>query len=131
MNARQKIISEQKATVLIVDDTPANLALLFDYLEQEGFTVLVAESGVLALEQLSRFKPDIILLDVMMPGLDGFDTCRLLKANQDTCEIPVIFLTTLTDTYDKVRGFEVGGASSQADRRSRGVGSSAYSFNDS
>lgn len=102
-------MKEQEPTILIVDDTPANLALLFDYLEQEHFTVLVAQSGVDALEQIPYFKPDLILLDVMMPGLDGFETCRLLKANPETCEIPVIFLTALTETVDKMRGFELGG----------------------
>ena len=102
-------MKEQKPIVLIVDDVPANLALLFDYLDQEGFRVLVARSGANALLQAQRLKPDIILLDIRMPGMDGFSTCELLKANPDLCEIPVIFLTALDDPLDKVRGFELGG----------------------
>ena len=117
-------------TVLIVDDVPANLALLFDYLEQEGFRVLVAQSGANALLQIQHLKPDIILLDVMMPGLDGFETCRLLKGNAETCEIPIIFLTALDDPVDKVRGFELGGASSQAAFRNRSFGSPTHSSDD-
>ena len=100
----------QKPIVLIVDDTLANLALLSQFLETSGnYRVLGAECGVRAIEQVRRLKPDIILLDVLMPGLDGFETCRLLKANPATREIPIIFLTALTDTVDKVRGFELGG----------------------
>ena len=102
-------MKEQNPTVLVVDDVPANLAFLFDYLEQEGFRVLVAQSGANALLQIQHLKPDIILLDVIMPGLDGFETCRLLKGNPETCEIPVIFLTAMDDPVDKVRGFELGG----------------------
>ena len=102
-------MKENTPTVLIVDDLPANLALLFDYLEQEGFKVLVAQSGANALLQIQYLKPDIILLDIMMPGLDGFETCRLLKGNAETCEIPIIFLTAMDDPVDKVRGFELGG----------------------
>lgn len=97
-----------KPTVLIIDDLPINLALLFDYLESEAFRVLVAQSGANALLQLQRLKPDIILLDIKMPGLDGFEVCRLIKANADLCEIPIIFLTALDDVVDKVRGFELG-----------------------
>lgn len=100
----------QKPIVLIVDDTLANLALLSQFLETSGnYRVLGAESGIRAIEQVRRLKPDIILLDVLMPGLDGFETCRLLKLNPETREIPIIFLTALTETVDKVRGFELGG----------------------
>ncbi|MEM7533622.1 MAG: response regulator transcription factor [Chloroflexota bacterium] len=109
MNDTHTQDTPQNPTVLIVDDVPANLALLFDYLEQESFRVLVAQSGAKALTQLQRMKPDIILLDVMMPGMNGFETCQLIKANADTCEIPIIFLTSLDDVVDKVRGFEMGG----------------------
>lgn len=108
---QQKVGQEQKPIVLIVDDVPANLALLFDYLEQEDFRVLIARSGANALLQIERLKPlkpDIMLLDVMMPGMDGFETCELLKANSEMCEIPVIFLTAMDDPHDKVRGFELG-----------------------
>jgi two-component system, sensor histidine kinase and response regulator len=95
-------------TILIVDDTPANLWVLLDYLGDYGFTTLVATDGANALEQIPHAQPDIILLDVVMPGIDGFETCRRLKANPDTADIPIIFMTALSDTVDKVRGFQAG-----------------------
>ena len=98
----------EKGTILIVDDTPANISVLLDYLHQQGFKVLVARDGLRALEQVKHARPDLILLDMVMPGLDGFETCRRLKAEADTEAIPVIFMTTLSDTTDKMRGFEVG-----------------------
>jgi signal transduction histidine kinase len=97
-----------KATVLIIDDVPANLDLLFKHLHRSGYRVLVAQDGQTAVRQAEYAQPDIILLDVMMPGIDGFETCRRLKANEITQEIPVIFMTALADTANKVRGFEVG-----------------------
>jgi DNA-binding NtrC family response regulator len=98
-----------KATILIVDDVPENISLLLDFLSYEGFRVLVAEDGESAIEQVSFANPDLILLDIMMPGIDGYETCKRLKSNSDTKDIPIIFLTALTDTYDKVKGFESGG----------------------
>lgn len=98
----------KKAVVLIVDDIPTNLGILFDYLTQHGFKVLVALDGTSAIEQVDYLQPDIILLDVMMPGIDGFETCERLKANPSTQDIPVIFMTALSDTVDKVRGFDIG-----------------------
>ncbi len=95
-------------SVLIVDDVPANLQLLVDSLSGSGFDVFVAKSGESALEQLGHSTPDIILLDVKMPGIDGFETCRRLKAADQTRDIPVIFMTALTDTVEKVKGFEAG-----------------------
>ncbi|NJN85256.1 MAG: hybrid sensor histidine kinase/response regulator [Leptolyngbyaceae cyanobacterium SL_7_1] len=95
-------------TVLLVDDNPTNLGLLFDALKDSGFKLLAAEDGEAALAQVSYFKPDIILLDVMMPGLDGFETCQRLKQNPQTQDIPVIFMTALSETVDKVHGFSVG-----------------------
>ena len=97
-----------KGTLLIVDDFPANLSILFSYLRGFGFHVNIAESGEDALEEILYSKPDIILLDVMMPGIDGYETCRRLKANQETCDIPVIFMTALSDTIDKLKGFKMG-----------------------
>lgn len=97
------------ATVLIVDDVPANLGVLLEFLGNAGFKVLVAESGAGALEQLAYARPDIVLLDVMMPGLDGLEVCRRLKKEPATRDIPVIFMTALTETIDKVAGFEAGG----------------------
>lgn len=95
-------------SILIVDDTPTNLEILVKVFDEEGFEVRVATDGEGALNQISHAHPDLILLDVMMPGIDGFETCRRLKANQDTKDIPVIFMTALADTIDKVKGFEVG-----------------------
>ena len=96
------------ATILIVDDTPANLSVLVDTLGDAGYHLMVAEDGEDALAQTARTQPDLILLDVMMPGLDGFETCRRLKAEPATRDIPVIFMTALTDTTEKVRAFAAG-----------------------
>lgn len=95
--------------ILIVDDTPSNLQVLFTYLEQASFKVLVAQNGDNALEIASLNHPDLILLDVLMPGMDGFEVCRHLKAQAVTQDIPVIFLTALSETINQVKGFEVGG----------------------
>ena len=99
---------EQRGTILIVDDTPANVSVLLDHLSQHGFKVLVAESGPSALMQAKHAQPDLLLLDVMMPEMDGFETCRRLKRNEATREIPVIFMTSLSETDDKVRAFGSG-----------------------
>ena len=99
---------EHRGTILIVDDTPANVSVLLDHLSQHGFKVLVAESGPSALMQAKHAQPDLLLLDVMMPEMDGFETCRRLKRNEATREIPVIFMTALSDTDDKVRAFGSG-----------------------
>ena len=99
---------EKKSSVLIVDDAPDNLEVLVDVLGGVGFEVIVANSGEQALERLNYSIPDLILLDVLMPGIDGFETCRLLKSNPQAQQIPVIFMTALTDTTDKVRSFQLG-----------------------
>jgi signal transduction histidine kinase len=98
----------QKGVVLVVDDNPTNLDLLFKHLDGAGYKVLVAQDGKMALRQAEYARPDIILLDVMMPELDGFETCRYLKANEATKDIPVIFTTALADIESKIKGFEVG-----------------------
>lgn len=99
----------QNYTVLIIDDNPNNLKVVTNYLKDLGFRTLTARSGESGLERTHRGQPDIILLDVMMPtGIDGFETCSRLKADPLTKEIPVIFMTALTETVHKVRGFEVG-----------------------
>ena len=95
-------------TILIVDDVPANLAVAVDYLEANHFQVMVAQDGVEGIERAQLVHPDLILLDVMMPGIDGFETCRRLKSNQVTHDIPVIFMTALADTRDKIAGFAAG-----------------------
>lgn len=97
-----------KGTVLIVDDTPGNLALLSDTLSEANYRVLVATDGGSAIEQIQYIKPDIILLDVMMPGMDGFETCSRLKADLATAWIPVLFMTGLSELDDLLRGFGEG-----------------------
>ncbi len=94
--------------ILLVDDNPTNLGVLFQCLSDASFKVLVALDGESAIEQVNYVLPDLILLDVMMPGIDGYETCRRLKANDATKDIPVIFMTALAETVDKVKGFGVG-----------------------
>lgn len=103
------IISAAAATILLVDDRTENLQVLFELLREAGHRVLVATSGDVALERAERTLPELILLDVMMVGLDGFEVCQLLKSNAKTCDIPVIFLTALHDVDNRLRGFELGG----------------------
>jgi signal transduction histidine kinase len=100
---------QPKNNILIVDDSPENLEILCAFLRDSGFEVDFAEDGEVALAQVKEHKPDLILLDVVMPGLDGFETCRCLKENDETKDIPVIFMTALVNTSDKVKGFELGG----------------------
>ncbi len=97
-----------KSKLLIVDDNPTNLGFLFEYLTKSDFKVLVALDGESAIEQVQYAQPDLILLDVMMPGLDGFTTCKHLKSDPSTQDIPIIFMTALSDTVDKVQGFKIG-----------------------
>lgn len=94
--------------ILIVDDTPANIQTLAAILKENGYLISVATNGKQALTVLERLQPDLILLDVMMPEMDGFETCKHLKANEHWRQIPVIFLTAKTETADIVQGFELG-----------------------
>jgi len=96
------------ARVLVVDDTPLNVKLLTLQLEYEDYIVNTAANGLEALAKIEADKPDIVLLDVMMPGLDGFETCRRIRANPATAHIPVVMVTALQDVDDLVRGFEAG-----------------------
>ena len=96
-------------TILIVDDTPANLGVLVETLGAAGYQLRVAEDGEEALAQTEQTRPDLILLDVMMPGIDGFETCRRLKARETTRDVPVLFMTALSETTDKVKAFAAGG----------------------
>ena len=100
----------QTPIILIVDDNPTNLNVLFEYLEESGFEVSVAQSGKSAFEQFDQINPDLVLLDIMMPGIDGLEICRRLKKNPATADIPVIFMTALTDPVDKIKGFLAGGS---------------------
>lgn len=112
MNIRMNSLPEidfGNHTVLIVDDNPTNLKVLFEYLEQYGFEILVARDGDSAVKRAMYARPDLILLDIVMPSTDGFETCLRLKANAVTKDIPVIFMTALTSPDNKVKGFEVGG----------------------
>src|SRR5471032_3278840 len=102
--------ASEPPAILIVDDTPANLGLVVDSLSDQGFRVLVALDGEEALERAQFSRPDLILLDVKMPGIDGFETCRRLKMNEHTRDIPVIFMSSLTGIEDLVEGFAAGGA---------------------
>jgi DNA-binding NtrC family response regulator len=95
--------------ILVVDDTPTNVKLLVDLLSVNGFDVIAARSGIEGLERAAADAPDLILLDVMMPEVDGFAVCETLKANEATRDVPVIFLTALYETLDKVRAFSAGG----------------------
>jgi signal transduction histidine kinase len=100
--------SDSPLRILLVDDTPTNLKVLAEALHGQGWKTLMAADGESAIEQVEYLRPDLILLDVMMPGIDGFETCRRLKANPNTQDIPIIFMTALSDTVDKVRGLELG-----------------------
>lgn len=97
------------ARILTVDDVPANLDVLSQSLESDGYNVLVATSGEAAIQVARQTSPDLILLDVMMPGIDGFETCRRLKADPDTADAPVIFLTARNELEGVLEGFQAGG----------------------
>jgi signal transduction histidine kinase len=94
--------------VLVVDDTPTNLEVISEALTDAGYEVATAISGDRALKQIQHTLPDLILLDVQMPGVDGFETCRRLKENPDTLDVPIIFMTALSDPDSKVKGFNLG-----------------------
>ena len=95
-------------TILTVDDTPANIRLLTHYLEKQGYKVITAEDGFEGFKAAIQYQPDLVLLDIMMPGTDGYEVCELLKAEEETKDIPVVFLTAKADVEDKVRGYELG-----------------------
>jgi len=94
--------------ILLIEDGPVNIQALSAILKEQGYQISVATSGQQGLDLLTRLRPDLILLDVMMPGIDGFETCRRIKASSAWRDIPIIFLTARTETADIVRGFEVG-----------------------
>jgi signal transduction histidine kinase len=97
-------------TVLIVDDNPINLKVIANCLSKPGYKVIAADDGPSAIELSEKAQPGIILLDVMMPGMDGYETCAILKSKKETRDIPILFLTARSETADKVNGFHVGGA---------------------
>ena len=95
--------------ILIIEDKPENISILFDFLEQYDYELLVATDGESGLEVVKETIPDLILLDVMMPGINGFETCRRLKKQSELKDIPVIFMTALSELENKIAGFEAGG----------------------
>ncbi len=98
----------RQPSILVVDDTPANIGFLLETLSQAGYRVRVAPDGESALEQAQYAEPDLVLLDVMMPGIDGFETCRRLRKLPKLAQTPIIFMTALSDAQDKVRAFTSG-----------------------
>ncbi len=98
----------ERPIILIVDDNPNNLEVLSETLAGNGLQVAIATDGDSAIDQIQYHKPDLILLDVMMPGISGFETCRILKNNPQTADIPVIFMTALADVANKVMGLSIG-----------------------
>lgn len=106
----KQAVANEKEDILIVDDTAENLRLLSSFLVNEGYNVRKALTGQMALTAMDAVLPDLILLDIMMPVMDGYEVCERLKSNPKTAEIPVIFLSALNDAFDKVKAFTVGGA---------------------
>ena len=106
MNA---LVAGAREVVLVVDDSPATLGMLNEALEAAGYTVLVAQAGAAALALMERITPDIVLMDAVMPGLDGFETCRRMKGSAGLAAVPVVFMTGLTETEHVLRGLEAGG----------------------
>ncbi|MEZ5511077.1 MAG: response regulator, partial [Gammaproteobacteria bacterium] len=102
-------VQDERDVVLVVDDSPETLGMLNQALDDAGMTVLVALEGLQAVSIARKMQPDVILLDAMMPNLDGFATCRILKREPDLADVPVIFMTGLSDTEHVVKGFEAGG----------------------
>ncbi len=101
-------LSQLNHTILLIDDNPTNLGVLYSTLSNYGYEILVEMNGESGIEQAQENLPDLILLDVMMPGIDGFETCRLLKEHPLTQDIPILFMTALSDTIDKVKGLNLG-----------------------
>ncbi len=101
--------NDKQTRLLFVDDNPESVAVLINKLEKLDFSISVAEDGQEAIELAQSLHPDIIMMDVFMPGMDGYETCRQLKLNENTSDIPVIFITAHSDQASMMRGFEVGG----------------------
>lgn len=100
--------NQNEKIILIVDDNITNIKLLFNILKEYGFKILIAKDGMSTISTVQKILPDIILLDVIMPGIDGFETCRRLKASPIAKDIPIIFMTALSDSIDKVKGLNLG-----------------------
>ncbi len=106
-NLLETLLPDKKQTILVVDDTEINIDILLEILSND-YNVHVATDGESALNSVEKFQPDLILLDIVMPVLNGFDVCSRLKANKNTQGIPVIFVTSLTDVPDETHGLELG-----------------------
>jgi two-component system, NtrC family, sensor kinase len=102
------MVTSTSETILIIDDNPTNIEVLYDALDRADYKVLVEMDGWRGIDTVKNHPPDLILLDVMMPGIDGFETCHRLKSESATCDIPIIFMTALADTPDKVKGLALG-----------------------
>ena len=107
--SHQKNGSSTKGSVLIIDDNPDNLRLLTAMLTDKGYKVRPAPSGSLALQSVRSTLPDLVLLDIKMPEMDGYEVCRRLKADERNRDVPVLFISALTEVTDKIKGFGVGG----------------------
>jgi signal transduction histidine kinase len=109
MNSNKQLVNDQNFDILIVDDTPENIRFLSTLLIDQGYQVRKALTGKMALTAAQASTPDLILLDINMPQMNGYETCQLLKQNDETASVPVIFLSALNDVVDKVKAFQVGG----------------------
>ncbi len=107
------MISLETSDILVVDDMQENLSILTWLLTRSGYHVRSVLSGELALKAVQEAVPDLILLDIVLPGIDGFEVCRQLKASEKTKDVPIIFLSALDDTAEKVKAFEIGGVDYQ------------------
>src|SRR5512147_505399 len=101
-------MAESKSTILIVDDEPFGRETLESILEPEGYDLVMAENGYQAIEKALALQPDVILLDVMMPGMNGFEVCRRIRSEKQLAEIPILFLTALDDRQSLLSGLEAG-----------------------
>jgi signal transduction histidine kinase len=109
LDMSQEPYTPSKESILIVDDTPANLQLLAQMLSEQGYKIRMAQDGTMALLSVESSPPDLILLDIMMPQLNGYEVCSKLKASSQTKDIPIIFISALNEVFDKLKAFEVGG----------------------
>ena len=106
MNAEPDL---QARSILVVDDDIANLKIMAAYLRESGYDSIIAQDGENALKKARSVRPDLILMDVLMPGMNGFETCRRMKSYEDIKDIPLLFMTALSDIENKVKGFDAGG----------------------
>jgi len=97
------------ANILIVDDLPANLKVLVNILKNQDYKIRKVTNGQSAIKAVKKELPDLILLDIKMPDMDGYEVCKKLKSDRETQDIPIIFISALSDVFDKVKAFEVGG----------------------